>query len=224
MTKPPGQLGGFFSLCQFGDQLSLIQLRKSLFERSDGVHKIISAGCQRPGEHRILYLGAVEYAGLFLFSGDIAVENLDDAIDVGNQYSCLQRIPCWGRAPKMTLVFHFLLQMICSGTGQTVLGPLPQALARTLPARCREKVVGSFSGLAGVALARCNAPMFFRRLIAWFWPARPLRPRKAPGPIGNRTALDLDEFGRLLSTGKAEDLKKIARDLGQQEAAPEVRR
>jgi hypothetical protein len=42
--------------------------------------------------------------------------------------------------------------------------------------------------------------------------------------MGNRTALDLDEFGRLLSTGKAEDLKKIARDLGQQEAVSEVRR
>jgi len=42
--------------------------------------------------------------------------------------------------------------------------------------------------------------------------------------MGNRTALDIDEFGRLLSTGNAEDLKKIARDLGQQEAVPEVRR
>jgi hypothetical protein len=42
--------------------------------------------------------------------------------------------------------------------------------------------------------------------------------------MGNRTALDLDEFGMLLSTGKAEDLKKIARDLGQQKAVPEVRR
>ena len=66
--------------------------------------------------------------------------------------------------------------------------------------------------------------MFFRRLIAWFRPARPLPPRKTPAPVGNRTALDLDEFGRLLSSGKAEDLKKIARDLGQQEAVPEVRR
>ena len=47
--------------------------------------------------------------------------------------------------------------------------------------------------------------------------------RKAPEPVGNRTALDLDEFGRLLSTGKAEDLKKIARDLGQQETVPEPR-
>jgi hypothetical protein len=52
---------------------------------------------------------------------------------------------------------------------------------------------------------------------------RPLPARKAPEPVGNRTALDLDEFGRLLSTGKAEDLKKIARDLGQQETVPEVR-
>jgi hypothetical protein len=41
--------------------------------------------------------------------------------------------------------------------------------------------------------------------------------------VGNRTALDLDEFGRLLSTGKAEDLKKIARDLGRQETVPEAR-
>jgi hypothetical protein len=84
--------------------------------------------------------------------------------------------------------------------------------------------VAALFGLAGLTQARCNAPMFFRRLIAWFWPTRPLPPRKAPGPMGNRTALDLDEFGRLLSTGKAEDLKKIARDLGQQEAVPEVRR
>jgi hypothetical protein len=65
--------------------------------------------------------------------------------------------------------------------------------------------------------------MFFRRLVVWFWPTGPLPPRKAPEPTGNRTALDLGEFGRLLSSGKAEDLKKIARDLGQQQAVPEVR-
>ena len=38
--------------------------------------------------------------------------------------------------------------------------------------------------------------------------------------MGNRTALDLDEFGRLLSTGKAEDLKKIARDLASKKPSP----
>jgi hypothetical protein len=81
----------------------------------------------------------------------------------------------------------------------------------------------SFSGLAELAQARCNASMFFHRLIAWFRPTRLLPPRKAPEPVGNRTALDLDEFGRLLSTGKAEDLKKIARDLGRQETVPEAR-
>jgi hypothetical protein len=37
-----------------------------------------------------------------------AVENREDAIDVGNQLSCLQRFPCWGRAPKMALMFHFV--------------------------------------------------------------------------------------------------------------------
>jgi hypothetical protein len=47
---------------------------------------------------------------LFLFSDDVAVENLDDAIDVGNQFSCLQGFPCWGRAPKMTLMLHYMLQ------------------------------------------------------------------------------------------------------------------
>jgi hypothetical protein len=88
----------------------------------------------------------------------------------------------------------------------------------------RLEVGCSFSGLAVRTQARCNPPMFLRRLITWFWTGRPLPPRKAPWRAGNRTALDLDEFGRLLSTGKAEDLKKIARDLGQQEAVPEARR
>jgi hypothetical protein len=135
----------------------------------------------------------------------------------------VQRIPCWGRAPKMTLMFHFLppndlLWHRSNSPGVPSLKhwqePCQQVQGRWL----------LFFGLAGLTQARCNAPMFFRRLIAWFWPTRPLPPRKAPGPMGNRTALDLDEFGRLLSTGKAEDLKKIARDLGQQEAVPEVRR
>jgi hypothetical protein len=65
--------------------------------------------------------------------------------------------------------------------------------------------------------------MFFRRLIAWFRRARPLPPRNASWRARNRTALDLDEFGRLLSSGKAEDLKKIARDLGKRQAVPERR-
>jgi hypothetical protein len=39
---------------------------------------------QRPGEDRIVDPGAVEYAGLFFFSGDVAIEDLDDAIDIGN--------------------------------------------------------------------------------------------------------------------------------------------
>jgi hypothetical protein len=86
------------------------------------------------------------------------------------------------------------------------------------------KAARSAFGLAGLTQARCNAPMFIRRLIARFWPARPLVPRKAPWRAKNRTALDLDEFGRLLSSGKAEDLRKIARDLGERQAFPEVQR
>jgi hypothetical protein len=103
---------GFRHSRELGDQLNLIRWKiyKSLFESSDSVHEIISAGRQRPGKHRIRYLGAVEYAGLFLLSGDIAVEDLDDAINVGNQYSCLQRFPCRRRFPKMRLMFHCMLQ------------------------------------------------------------------------------------------------------------------
>ena len=57
--------------------------------------------------------------------------------------------------------------------------------------------------------------MIFRRLIAWF---RFERPQTLPPPVavpetagGRQAALDLAEFGRLLSSGKPEDLKKIAR-------------
>jgi hypothetical protein len=84
--------------------------RKSLFESSDSVREIISAGRQRPGKHWIPYLGAIECAGLFLLSGDFAVEDLDDAKNVGNQHSCLQRFPCRRRLPKMRLMFHCMLQ------------------------------------------------------------------------------------------------------------------
>ena len=57
--------------------------------------------------------------------------------------------------------------------------------------------------------------MILRRLIAWFrqpgFPKIPKAHGDADGP------LDLDEFGRLLTSGKAEDLQKIARTLGQRD-------
>ena len=76
-----------FYLRQLGNQLSLNrwEIYKSLFESRDGAQKIVPARDQRPGEDRIVDPGAVEYAGLFLFSGDVAIEDLDDAIDIGNQ-------------------------------------------------------------------------------------------------------------------------------------------
>jgi hypothetical protein len=50
--------------------------------------------------------------------------------------------------------------------------------------------------------------MILRRLIAWFGFGR----LQAPPAVTNAdSAFDLDEFGRLLSSGKPEDLKKIAR-------------
>jgi hypothetical protein len=99
-----------YFLCQLRHAFSPIQLRKPLFECTDGVQKIVAAGCHRPGEDRIFCPVAVKYAVLFLFCSYIAVENVDDAADVGNQCFCLQHFPCWGRVPKMTLVFHCILQ------------------------------------------------------------------------------------------------------------------
>ena len=51
--------------------------------------------------------------------------------------------------------------------------------------------------------------MILRRLIAWFGFGR-VQPPRAAFPNAD-AAFDLDEFGRLLSSGKPEDLKKIAR-------------
>src|ERR1700730_5038925 len=66
--------------------------------------------------------------------------------------------------------------------------------------------------------------MVLHRLIGRFWPTRPFLRRKARA--ANRTALDLDEFGRLLSSGKPEDVQKSARDLALKSPEPisELRR
>ena len=56
--------------------------------------------------------------------------------------------------------------------------------------------------------------MILRRLIAWFrfGQRQPLPPSVVPeAAAGREAAFDLAEFGRLLSSGKPEDLKKIAR-------------
>jgi hypothetical protein len=57
--------------------------------------------------------------------------------------------------------------------------------------------------------------MILRRLIAWFRFERPQTlppPVAVPATAGDRqAALDLAEFGRLLSSGKRKDLRKIAR-------------
>jgi hypothetical protein len=74
---------------------------------------------------------------------------------------------------------------------------------------------------------RCNASMILRRLRAWFRrPPPPLTPTAAPSHLaGDRAeALDLAEFGRLLATGKAEDLKKIAQAMTQKDNVPCVYR
>jgi hypothetical protein len=108
------------------------------------------------GEDRIVEPGAVEYAGLFLLSGDIAVENLDDAIDVGNQFFCLQRIPCWGRAPKMTLVFPSSngLAQVKRSWGVT------SSIGKKLASRCR-RVAALFLALQGLPKPAVMPRCFF---------------------------------------------------------------
>ena len=53
-------------------------------------------------------------------------------------------------------------------------------------------------GYAKVAVIRHDP----RRLIAWFRRSQPLRSQKAPEPANDGAAFDLDEFGRLLNSGK----------------------
>jgi hypothetical protein len=60
--------------------------------------------------------------------------------------------------------------------------------------------------------------MIIRRLIAWFWFQRrhPLQHLTVLEAAGDRkTEFDLAEFGRLLSSGRREDLKKIAQVMSQ---------
>jgi hypothetical protein len=56
--------------------------------------------------------------------------------------------------------------------------------------------------------------MMLRRLIAWFRRSRLPRSQKAPQAANDCAAFDLNEFGRLLNSGKTEDLQKIANTLG----------
>jgi hypothetical protein len=77
-TKPPGQLGGFLFTPARGTQLSLNrwEIYKSLFESRDGAQKIVPARDQRPGEESDSPTRErSNIAGLFLFSGDVAIED-----------------------------------------------------------------------------------------------------------------------------------------------------
>jgi hypothetical protein len=59
--------------------------------------------------------------------------------------------------------------------------------------------------------------MILRRFLAWFRRPRLRRPQKGPEGQGDGGPLDLNEFGRLLNSGKTEDLQKIARALGRRD-------
>jgi|SRR3981081_1804412 len=76
------------------------------FECGNGRDNIVAARCERPGKHRVLWFGALEYLGLFLFGGNVNVKYMDDVVEVGDQFTNLQCFPRSGCFLKMTLVFH----------------------------------------------------------------------------------------------------------------------
>ena len=91
------------------------------------------------------------------------------------------------------------------------------ALASSAPWKSQDEEL-----LAGRRPSRCNASMIIRRLIAWFRFRRPqplqhLTVLEAAG--GQKTEFNLAEFGRLLSSGRREDLKKIAEVMSQPDRA-----
>ena len=93
--------------------------REPLFKRSDGAPKIVPASCQRPGEDRILSVRSIENPRALLFSCNVAGEDLDDAVKIGNQCTDLRRFPRFNLALnlKMVLTFHRVCaQMIRFGT------------------------------------------------------------------------------------------------------------
>jgi hypothetical protein len=62
--------------------------------------------------------------------------------------------------------------------------------------------------------------MILRRLIAWLRGPQTMTPRPTAPKRAEMDGRDLEEFSRLLTSGKREDLQKIARDLGQKSAEP----
>src|ERR1700722_11421463 len=82
-----------------------------MFQRVDGVLKIIAARCEGPRENRIRGVRPIRYPGLLLFVGNVATEQLDDAIEVADHLPDRHSLPLRGFASiKMTLVSHGMLQ------------------------------------------------------------------------------------------------------------------
>jgi hypothetical protein len=63
----------------------------------------------------------------------------------------------------------------------------------------------------------CHAKMIFRRVTTWLRSKLAAPPRVAAST--DRSALDLDEFARLLCSGDPSDLKQIARDFSSSDRA-----
>jgi hypothetical protein len=45
------------------------------------------------GQHRICGVGTIGYPSLFLFASNVAVDDLDDTVEIGNRYPSLHRFP-----------------------------------------------------------------------------------------------------------------------------------
>jgi hypothetical protein len=64
----------------------------------------------------------IEYARMFLFGGNVAVEELDDAVEVGNQCPNLCRFPQRTLVSDPT-VFHFDAPMVRFSTLEDTSAP-----------------------------------------------------------------------------------------------------
>jgi hypothetical protein len=95
------------------------------------VRKIVPARCLGPGEDRILSVGSIENPRAVLFGGNVAVEDLDDAVEIGNQCPDLRRFSQLTLVSNPT-VFHFHAPMIRFGTLEDYLGALSQAHRKKL--------------------------------------------------------------------------------------------
>lgn len=86
----------------------MVDPRQALLEQRDGILQIIPARCQNAGGQGIVGMRAIGRPGFVFLRTDIALDDLNDAVEVGDQTPRLRGFAQDVRAPKLALVSHFL--------------------------------------------------------------------------------------------------------------------